>query len=167
MSWIKPNFLWMMYRCGWCTKEGQERVLAIRLPKPFFDWLLSETVWSTYDPDRFQTRDEWQDAVRRSCVRLQWDPDHDPIGGKLERKAVQLGLRGDALRRYGQEEALEIMDVTPFVSEQRSNRAFPNRLVTPAESVYMPQDRGIRSRIGLDPWKNEIPKDESADSRPL
>ena len=24
MSWIKPNFLWMMYRCGWATKEGQE-----------------------------------------------------------------------------------------------------------------------------------------------
>src|ERR1700704_2267928 len=24
MSWIKPNFLWMMYRCGWGTKEGQK-----------------------------------------------------------------------------------------------------------------------------------------------
>ncbi len=24
MSWIKPNFLWMMYRSGWGTKEGQE-----------------------------------------------------------------------------------------------------------------------------------------------
>src|SRR5206468_2943297 len=24
MSWIKPNFLWMMYRCGWGTREGQE-----------------------------------------------------------------------------------------------------------------------------------------------
>lgn len=22
MSWIKPNFLWMMYRSGWGTKEG-------------------------------------------------------------------------------------------------------------------------------------------------
>lgn len=21
MSWIKPNFLWMMYRCGWAEKE--------------------------------------------------------------------------------------------------------------------------------------------------
>jgi hypothetical protein len=20
MSWIKPNFLWMMYRCGWASK---------------------------------------------------------------------------------------------------------------------------------------------------
>jgi hypothetical protein len=22
MSWIKPNFLWMMYRCGWAAKEN-------------------------------------------------------------------------------------------------------------------------------------------------
>ncbi|MFB9625482.1 DUF4291 family protein [Nonomuraea helvata] len=29
MTWIKPSFLWMMYRCGYATKPGQERVLAI------------------------------------------------------------------------------------------------------------------------------------------
>jgi len=29
MSWIKPNFLWMMYRCGWASKQGQEVVLAV------------------------------------------------------------------------------------------------------------------------------------------
>ena len=23
MTWIKPNFLWMMYRNGWGTKAGQ------------------------------------------------------------------------------------------------------------------------------------------------
>ncbi|WP_390624194.1 DUF4291 family protein [Fodinicola feengrottensis] len=22
MTWIKPSFLWMMYRCGWATKTG-------------------------------------------------------------------------------------------------------------------------------------------------
>ncbi|PTT91241.1 hypothetical protein DBR42_04275 [Pelomonas sp. HMWF004] len=27
MSWVKPNFLWMMYRCGWGTKDGQEAIL--------------------------------------------------------------------------------------------------------------------------------------------
>ena len=25
MSWIKPNFLWMMFRSGWASKEGQEQ----------------------------------------------------------------------------------------------------------------------------------------------
>src|SRR5262245_66048410 len=40
MSWIKPNFLWMMYRSGWGTREGQEVILALRLRRPFFEGLL-------------------------------------------------------------------------------------------------------------------------------
>src|SRR5438270_12363379 len=31
MSWIKPNFLWMMHRSGWGTKARQEVVLAVWL----------------------------------------------------------------------------------------------------------------------------------------
>jgi Domain of unknown function (DUF4291) len=30
MSWIKPNFTWMMYRSGWGQKPGQEIVLAVK-----------------------------------------------------------------------------------------------------------------------------------------
>src|SRR4051812_5401301 len=36
MTWIKPSFLWMMYRCGWATKAGQERVLAVELTRTGF-----------------------------------------------------------------------------------------------------------------------------------
>jgi hypothetical protein len=149
MSWIKPNILWMTYRCGWCTKEGQENVLAVRLRVQFFDWLLSQAVQSTYDPGRFASREEWHRAVQGSCVRLQWDPDHSPSGGKLERKAIQLGLRGEALVRYGQEEPLEVLDITPFVVEQRAQTG-SRSLVAPLESVYAPQDKAVCTRIGLD-----------------
>jgi hypothetical protein len=38
MTWIKPSFLWMMYRCGWATKPGQERVLAIQITREGFEW---------------------------------------------------------------------------------------------------------------------------------
>ncbi len=31
MSWVKPNFLWMMYRSGWGTKENQEVTLGLRI----------------------------------------------------------------------------------------------------------------------------------------
>src|ERR687887_389011 len=44
MSWIKPNFLWMMYRSGWGTKEGQEVTLAISLRRNAFDSLLAKAV---------------------------------------------------------------------------------------------------------------------------
>jgi site-specific DNA-cytosine methylase len=37
MSWIKPNFLWMMFRSGWGTKADQEVTLAVRLRREGFD----------------------------------------------------------------------------------------------------------------------------------
>ena len=48
MSWIKPNFLWMMYRCGWATKEGQERVLAIELPRREFAAFVDSAVSTSW-----------------------------------------------------------------------------------------------------------------------
>src|SRR5690242_2664228 len=102
MSWIKPNFLWMMYRAGWATKEGQEHILAIRLKRPFFDEILATAVASSFGASGFASHEEWSEAVAKSDVRLQWDPDHDPSGAPLERRAIQLGLRGEMLRRFGQ-----------------------------------------------------------------
>lgn len=80
MSWVKPNFLWMMYRSGWGTKVNQEVTLALRLRRAFFDSLLAQAVPSSWDCDQFSTADEWSRAVTQSSVRLQWDPDHHPSG---------------------------------------------------------------------------------------
>lgn len=151
MSWIKPNFLWMMYRSGWATKEGQERILAVRLSRVFFDELLESAVPSTFDATRFASREEWQERVARSEVRLQWDPDHAPDGRPVERRAIQLGLRGDALRRYGDGDALSIEDITPFVQEQRLTLAArADELRSPSEDVYLPS-RPAAMNVGIDP----------------
>ena len=137
MSWIKPNFLWMMFRAGWATKEGQERILAVRLQRAFFEEVLRDAVPSSFDPARHASHDDWKTAVEHSDVRLQWDPDHDPLGRPLERRAVQLGLRGRALRRYGEEALLGIDDITPFVIAQRAHlRDGFAGLVMPRERVY-------------------------------
>ena len=50
MSWIKPNFLWMMYRCGWASKENQERVLGLRIGVDFFEAILEAAVPSSFVP---------------------------------------------------------------------------------------------------------------------
>lgn len=150
MSWIKPNFLWMMYRCGWAIKEGQERVLAVRLRRAFFDELLGQVVPSGYDPERFRAPEQWKHAVANSNVRLQWDPDHDPAGRPLTRRAVQLGLRGEALRRYGSSEILSVEDITPFVAEQREHlQPGFRQLLTPLESVYAPEPDAAKA-VGID-----------------
>ena len=150
MSWIKPNFLWMMYRAGWATKEGQERILAVRLRRDFFDEILRAAVPSSFDSQRFATNEDWQQAVAHSDVRLQWDPDHGPKGHPLERRAIQLGLRGRMLRRYGEEELLGIEDITPFVREQHAHvDGGQNLLMLPRERVYVPGAHAA-ANIGLD-----------------
>lgn len=151
MSWIKPNFLWMVYRAGWATKEGQERILAVRLRRDFFDEILRAAVPSSFDPVRFATNEDWQRAVAHSDVRLQWDPDHGPKGHPLERRAIQLGLRGRMLRRYGEEDLLGIEDITPFVREQHAHAHGDQDLLRlPRERVYVP-DAQAATNIGLDP----------------
>jgi hypothetical protein len=50
MTWIKPSFLWMMYRCGWATKPGRTRVLAIDLTHEGFAWALAHSCLSHPDP---------------------------------------------------------------------------------------------------------------------
>ncbi len=152
MSWIKPNFLWMMYRSGWGTKPGQELTLAIRLRRKFFDELLAQAVESSYTGHQYPTREEWQRAARASSVRLQWDPDHHPAGASLKRRALQLGLRGESLEKYGRDEILEIVDLSPFVVEQRQNTIKERipQLLTPLERVYLPENEAARIKIGLD-----------------
>jgi hypothetical protein len=152
MSWIKPNFLWMMYRCGWAQKEGQEIVLAVWLAREGFDQILSLAVPSSYDPDRYTDRETWQRDVQRSDVRLQWDPDHDPHGRPVARRAVQLGLRGETLASYARAWVRRIEDITPLVTDQhaRMQRDGIAALETPAEAVYPCKPT---SRIGADPGR--------------
>jgi hypothetical protein len=152
MSWVKPNFLWMMYRSGWGTKENQEVTLGLRVRRVFFDSLLAEAVPSSWDRDMFPTSADWSRAVGRSSVRLQWDPDHHPSGASLERRAIQLGLRGAILEAFGTRELLEVIDLTGYVEEQRSVLASRgvSALLTPRERVYTPADPAIAARLKLD-----------------
>jgi hypothetical protein len=151
MSWIKPNFLWMMYRCGWGTKADQEIVLAIWLQRAAFDAILAEAVPSTFHAASYHDEHAWKEAVAASSVRLQWDPDHDPSGQPLARRAIQLGLRGDILRNYAQDWILHIEDISAFVAEQHAN-AIPSRythLLLPKERVYPVGDESLARRMGI------------------
>lgn len=151
MSWIKPNFLWMMYRSGWGLKAGQEVTLALRLRREFFNSLLEQAVPSAWDPDVFATRDAWSEAVSRSSVRLQWDPDHLPGGAKAERRAIQLGLRGEVLEAFGRKELIEVVDLSEFVAEQRERLSADGEsaLMMPRERVYRPSDQSIITKLRL------------------
>jgi len=128
----------MMYRSGWGTKEGQEITLGLRIRRAFFNSLLQAAVPSSFDPARYVSRDAWQAAVTTSEVRLQWDPDHSPSGARQERRAIQLGLRGQTLAALAKTELLEVIDLSEFVASQHPNAQDDSTLlVTPIEHVYL------------------------------
>ncbi len=151
MSWIKPNFLWMMYRSGWGTKAGQEVILAIRIKRSAFEMILAAAVHSSLVPEVYSCEADWKQAVAQSSVRLQWDPDHHPSGAKLERRAIQLGLRGEVLAQYARDWIVSIEDISEFVQQQ-----YPvvqsgdwEELIVPSEAVYPVADSDIAKRLQL------------------
>lgn len=152
MSWIKPGFLWMMYRSGWGTKPDQHCILAIWLKRAAFECMLEEAVPTTFQPGRYASLAAWQQAGADASVRLQWDPDHDPTGKPVQRRALQLGLRGPVLARYAREWIVHIEDISDFVQQQRAN-AVPERyasLLLPKESVYPVHDSHLGEKLGIE-----------------
>jgi hypothetical protein len=120
------------------------------LKRSAFDEILRLAVHSSFVLDVYGTEDASRRAVAGFHVRLQWDPNHDPSGKPVERRAVQLGLRGDVLARYAKDWLLDIQDISAFVREQRANAKAPyDRLVTPREEVYPVADAEVSTRLGI------------------
>lgn len=112
MTWIKPSFLWMMYRCGWATKEGQEHILAIQIKREGFQWALDNSCLSHFDQDVHQSKEEWAQKVKVAPVRIQWDPERDIHLEKLPYRSIQIGLSGIAVEKYINEWIVSITDIT-------------------------------------------------------
>ncbi|MGX1477102.1 UNVERIFIED_CONTAM: hypothetical protein RKD50_005910 [Streptomyces canus] len=117
MTWIKPSFLWMMYRCGWGTKEGQETVLAVEISRDGFEWALTNACLSSYARATHPDRAAWQRQLKRAPARVQWDPERDLRLQPRPYRSLQLGLSGEASRRYADEWTIAIRDVTPLAHE--------------------------------------------------
>lgn len=152
MTWIKPNFLWMMYRNGWGSKEGQECVLAIHLKMEALKKYLQNAVYSSYQEDLGVSEEEWKNQVKESSVRLQWDPDHDPFGNKLERRAIQIGLRNNFIHSFAKEDIILIEDISDFVKEQYQFILNDNleSLMIPYEKPLLFEDRNLNKKLKLD-----------------
>lgn len=82
MTWIKPSFGWMMYRCGWGRKPGQERILAIEISRDGFEWALAHPCLSHFSPGTYDSPQAWEAAKASSSVRVQWDPDRSLVHGR-------------------------------------------------------------------------------------
>ncbi|WP_086829929.1 DUF4291 domain-containing protein [Streptomyces sp. NRRL B-24572] len=117
MTWIKPSFLWMMYRCGWGEKEGQETVLAVEITREGFEWALRNACLSHYERGFHTDQASWKRQLRQAPARVQWDPERDLHLRPLPHRSLQLGLAGEASRRYADEWTVSITDVTALAHE--------------------------------------------------
>ena len=139
MTWIKPSFLWMMYRSGWASKQGQERILAIDLKREGFDEIVRNAVLSSFREVSDLSKEEWKEKLENSEVRCQWDPDRDIYGNPIGRRAIQLGINGETVRKYINDRIVNITDITDKVVEMRNsiqNGTF-SESVLPQEKKYI------------------------------
>lgn len=151
MSWIKPSFLWMMSRSAWGTKPGQEMVLSIRLKRSAFDEILQRATPADASGAIPAPVGRAKTSNPKPSVVFQWDPDHNPFGNELERRTIQLGLRADALRLYGQDWLAGIEDITGFVREGRRliEEGDLTQLMTPVEEPYPVRNPQDAMKLGL------------------
>ncbi|MGE8351465.1 hypothetical protein BLX41_13790 [Pseudomonas protegens] len=113
MTWIKPSFLWMMYRAGWGYKDaGQTRILAIDISREGFEWALAHGCLS--HADESVSKEEWLKLKDQSPVRIQWDPERDLYLRPQEHRAIQIGLSKEAVQLYVNQWIKRITDVTPL-----------------------------------------------------
>lgn len=128
MTWVKPSFLWMAYRCGWARKAGQERVLAVRVLREPFDAAVLAAV-----PSREVVRGKPE-------IRVQWDPERGLRHEALGHRSLQLGLAGEASRRYVEEWITGLTDVTGLMRRVGAAVAAGElelaRELLPVERVY-------------------------------
>lgn len=141
MTWIKPSFLWMMERCGWGQKAGQEHVLAVRITRAGWEEALESAVLSTGD-------------VRGAPVVVQWDPERSIRGGKLEHRSIQVGISRHLIRRYAEEWVIEIRDLSPLVAKllrlRREGEVAAAERLLPSERPY-PVSTALAQHLGMTP----------------
>lgn len=150
MTWIKPSFLWMMYRSNWGTKKNQEYVLALDIYRAKFDELLRKAVLTSPDSSIF-TGVEWEKAFNETTVYCQWDSDRSANGNAVNRAAIQIGLKGGALRDFIDTGIFRIEDITLSIkkmNEQRKKGKL-NAKELPIEKVYPITDSAVRKRLAM------------------
>ncbi|OCG35068.1 DUF4291 domain-containing protein [Gilliamella sp. Gris1-4] len=153
MTWIKPSFLWMMYRSGWAEKEGQEHILAVKIKREGFEWALENACLSTFKENIYKTHENWKEKLNSTPVRIQWDPEKNIKLDNLDYKSIQIGLKGEAVKKYVKDWIVQIDDITDFSKEIHqliiNNEIGKAKDKLPKEKIY-PLPDFIRPIINAD-----------------
>lgn len=150
MTWIKPSFGWMLYRSGYASKHRQEAILKIKLSHTGFFEILRQSVETSFNPRLYESEHAWASALAKSEVRHQWDPERSLQGAKLDRRAIQIGIRGETVSRYVNEWIIKLEEVTALAKAigqavKERKEVLPD---TPQEDEY-DVDEELRRILGI------------------
>lgn len=139
MTWIKPSFLWMMYRAGWGHKDrNQGRILAIDISRDGFEWALAHSCPSR--PGALVARQEWARLMQSCPVRIQWDPERDLHLQPLRYRSIQIGLSREAVHLYVTQWIQRVEDITETAHSMHAHliahRLAHAQAMLPKERVY-------------------------------
>jgi hypothetical protein len=150
MTWIKQSFLWLMHRSNWGQKNGQQRVLAVRIKRTGWEKALSLATLTSFVPGIFTSPEDWAEQLAAAHVHLQWDPERSLRGTSLPYYSIQVGLSRHIIREYSEDWVVGIEDYTPRVRTMydllRSGRADKAKRQLPPERVY-PVNHEIGRRL--------------------
>lgn len=141
MTWIKPSFCWMMYRCGYSYKDAnQKRVLAIRMKHDNFIELLRLGGLAH------------QAHKRGESVVVQWDPERGPRLEKLQYRSLQVGIPPTLQEQWIGEWIESIEDVTEVAKKLKqrlesdpdvsASDLIDQGLLPREQLYYVPEDIG-------------------------
>lgn len=153
MTWIKPSFLWMMERCGYAQKKGQEIVLGIRIKRSSWEYALSQAVLTHPKEGVYSSGEEWSRLLEKATVNVQWDPERSIRGAKLDYRSIQVGISRYLIKEYNEDWIVDIEDYTPLVKKIYDFRLKGEydraKRLLPEEKVY-PVSLEIMKRLGMD-----------------
>ncbi|CAM3918458.1 MULTISPECIES: DUF4291 domain-containing protein [Flavobacterium] len=153
MTWIKPSFLWLMERSNWANKSNQEYILAIRIRRDKWDEALNMGVLTHPDSNVYSSGHEWEEKFNQAKVHIQWDPERNFKGTKLNYQSIQVGISRFLIQEYNEEWIVDIEDYTPLVKKIRTlikeGKYKEAQRLLPNEKVY-----SINSEIGNKIAKN-------------
>lgn len=112
MTWIKPSFLWLMYRSEWGQRAGMERILQIWIKRSEWEKALKEAILTTPEAHVYNDAKKWRKQLDKSRIRVQWDPERAINNEKLSYKSIQVGITAELCENYAKNWITKIEDFT-------------------------------------------------------
>ncbi|MDE6034536.1 MAG: DUF4291 domain-containing protein [Ruminococcus sp.] len=131
------------------NQKNQECILSIDIRREVFDSLLTQAVLTSPDSSLIDGK-AWEKQFSDTTVYCQFDPDRNINGNPINRSAIQIGVKGPALRQF-LNGIHRIEDLMPSVRKWNTLRKSGKLNIKdlPTEKLYPVSDRKIRKCLDM------------------